>query len=248
MNIKQTTNLLIFFIMLVFTSCGPSSEDLTNQGKKKLSVNKFKEAISLFDAAIKEDANNMDAYNSRGYAQMALQEYSKANSDFTKAIEIYVETEEDVPNAYRFYYNRGNVKRFQNDNKGAVIDYTQAIQLDATIYDIYLNRGLANAEVEGFTASVQDFDKAIDLANGSDKRIFLHKARILMLSKQFDLAIASLDKAIALDPNYGEAYYYKALSLSGKVGKADEKVCKMLAMSESLGYTEASAALAKYCN
>lgn len=246
MKAKQI-NLLIILFALFLSGCGVSSEELTNQGKQKLSKNQFKEAISLFDAAIKEDANNMDAYNARGYAHMALEEYSKANDDFTLAIELYKQTEEDVPDAYKFFYNRGNVRRFLKDNQGAVNDYSQAIQLDSTIYDIYLNRALVNVEVVGLSSALKDFDKAVELSNGTDKRVFLHKARVLMLTESFDDAIQNLDNAIKLDQQYGEAYYYKALALSGVKGKADDQVCKMLSMSEALGFSQATAALQKYC-
>ncbi|KXX71556.1 tetratricopeptide repeat protein [Flammeovirga sp. SJP92] len=246
MKTKQI-NLLFAILTFFMIGCGPSSSELTNQGKQKLSVNKFKEAISLFDAAIKEDANNMDAYNARGYAHMALEEYSKANDDFTLAIELYKQTEEDVPDAYKYFYNRGNVRRFLKDQEGAVNDYTQAIQLDSTIYDIYLNRALVNVEVVGLSSALKDFEKAVNLSEGKDKRVFLHKARVLMLTENFDDAIQDLDKAIQLDDKYAEAFYYKALALSGTKGKADEQVCKMLSMSEALGYAQATAALQKYC-
>lgn len=247
-NMKTKQNkLFIILLSILMISCGQSSEELTNQGKKKLAQNKFKEAISLFDAALKEDANNMDAYNARGYAHMSLEEHSKANDDFTLAIELYKETNEDVPAAYKYFYNRGNVRRFLRDNEGAVNDYTQAIQLDSTIYDIYLNRALVNVEVVGISSALKDFDKAIELSEGTDKRVFLHKARILMLTENFQSALSTLDKAIALDAEYGEAYYYKALALSGTKGKADEQVCKMLSMSEALGFAQATVALQKYC-
>ncbi|NME71471.1 tetratricopeptide repeat protein [Flammeovirga aprica] len=246
MKTKQI-NLLFAILTFLLIGCGPSSQELTNQGKQKLADSKFKEAISLFDAAIKEDANNMDAYNSRGYAHMALEEYSKANDDFTLAIELYKQTEEDVPDAYKYFYNRGNVRRFTRDYEGAVNDYTQAIQLDATIYDIYLNRAFVNAEIVGAAEALKDFEKAEELSEGKDKRVLYHKARLLSVMKDFEGAIVDFDKAIALDNKYAEAYYYKALAISGTTGKADERVCKMLSMAEALGYSPATAALQEYC-
>ncbi|NLR89905.1 MULTISPECIES: tetratricopeptide repeat protein [Flammeovirga] len=246
MKTKQI-NLFFISLFLILSACGPSSEDLTNQGKKKLSENKYKEAISLFDAAIKSNVQNMDAYNARGYAHMSLEEYSKAQDDFTEAINIYMNTEEDVPNAYRFYYNRGNVKRFLRDHEGAIVDYTQAIQLDNSISDIYLNRGLENAEINGVEAALNDFDKAIALSQSSDKRIYLHKARVLIADQQFEQALNVIGKAIAIDKEYGEAYYYKALAMSALRGEADDEVCNTLATAEAFGYSLAAAEIQKHC-
>ncbi|MBD0404889.1 tetratricopeptide repeat protein [Flammeovirga sp. EKP202] len=246
MKTKQI-NLLFVILTFFMIGCGPSSLELTNQGKQKLAAGKFKEAVSLFDAAIKEDANNMDAYNARGYAHMSLEEYSKANDDFTLAIELYKQTEDDVPDAYKYFYNRGNVRRITRDPEGAINDYTQAIQLDSTIYDIYLNRAFVNVEVVGLSSALKDFKKAEVLSKGQDKRVFLHQARVLMLTERFEDAILNFDKAIALDDKYAEAYYYKALAISGTTGKADERVCKMLSMAEALGYAQATAALQEYC-
>ncbi|OHX67902.1 tetratricopeptide repeat protein [Flammeovirga pacifica] len=241
---------LIFLFALITSvmSCSPSSEELTNQGKLKLSKSKFKEAISLFDAAIKEDNLNADAYNAQGAAYMSLEEYSKAQKSFSMAINIYEESEKDFPNAYQFYYNRGNANRFQRDHKSAILDYTKAIQLDGSISDIYLNRGLENAEVNGISLALEDFDKAIELSNEQDKRIFLHKARVLIASKQFDKALNTIEIAINLDKRYGEAYYYKALALSGKTGEADDTVCDLLASAEAFGYSLAAAEIQKHCD
>ncbi|ANQ51230.1 tetratricopeptide repeat protein [Flammeovirga sp. MY04] len=247
---KHKQNITLFALIisgLSFFSCSPSSQELTNQGKQKLSDSKFKEAISLFDAALKEDNQNADAYNARGVAFMSLEEYSQAKKSFTLAINVYENSEKDFPKAYQYFYNRGNANRFQRDHEEAILDYTKAIQLDDTIADIYLNRALENAEINGVDQALTDFDKAIELSKGKDKRAFLHKAKVLIAVKQFDAALKTIENAINLDKKYGEAYYFKALALSGKIGKANDEVCDLLASAEVFGYPYAATEIQKHC-
>jgi tetratricopeptide (TPR) repeat protein len=82
---------------------------------------------------------------------------------YTKAIENY--PTEDTYMKAEAYFNRGLNKRYINDNKGAIADYTQAIKFRPDYYKAYNNRGYAKLLLEDYTGAIADFTMTIKYDN-----------------------------------------------------------------------------------
>ena len=82
---------------------------------------------------------------------------------YTKAIENY--PTEDTYIKSEAYYNRGLNKRYIDDNKGAVADYTQAIKFRPDYYKAYNNRGYAKLLMEDYAGAISDFTITIKYDN-----------------------------------------------------------------------------------
>ena len=61
------------------------------------------------------------------------------------------------------YNSKGNTKRYLQDFNGAIVDYTNAIELDPTNAYYYYNRGKAKGMAEDYRGAIADYTKAIEL-------------------------------------------------------------------------------------
>ncbi len=110
-------------------------------------------------------------------------------------------------------FQQGQAKAEQQDYRGAIADFTQAIQLNPNEADFYYQRGLILARLEDQEGAIKDFDDAI-LRNPSHSWAYFHRAGI-----SFDLgfnsrAILDLRTArLLFDKQENQEGYQKANSL-----------------------------------
>ena len=102
-------------------------------------------------------------YYNDGKLQSDLGNRLEAINLYTKAIESY--PIEDSYMKAEAYYNRGLNKRYVNNYKGAIIDYTQAIKLRPEYYKAYNNRGYAKLLTEDYIGAISDFTMVIKYDN-----------------------------------------------------------------------------------
>jgi len=116
----------------------------------------FKEQISASSHAIRLNPEFAPAYNNRGAAKVALEQYDSAIPDFDKAIAI-------APEYAAAYSNRGGAKKELGQYEDAVRDCDQAIRLAPEIAATYYNRGGAKVHLKRYESAIQDYDQAIRL-------------------------------------------------------------------------------------
>ena len=115
-----------------------------------------KDTLPKMDKAISLNPENTEAWNNRGGAKIALDDYKGAIDDCAKAIEI------DPENAIA-WSNRGSAKIELGDHQGAIDDYTKAIELDPKSVKALSNRGLSKKELGNHEDAITDCTKAIKL-------------------------------------------------------------------------------------
>jgi tetratricopeptide (TPR) repeat protein len=64
------------------------------------------------------------------------------------------------------YYNRGLSKDYLQDYRGAIADYSKAIELDPNYSDAYYNRGLSKLKLNQKNSACLDWSKAGELGDG----------------------------------------------------------------------------------
>lgn len=62
-------------------------------------------------------------------------------------------------------YKRGNAKNNHGDYKGAIADYSNAIEQNPDFADAYCNRGIAKGKLGDANGACSDFKKAAELGN-----------------------------------------------------------------------------------
>ena len=109
-----------------------------------------------YDAAIRLDPNDANAYLNRGYNKIQLGQHSAAILDYDAAIRL-------DPNDAKAYFNRGYAKAQLGQHYSAIADYDAAIRLDPNYANAYFNRGYAKGELGRYPAAILDYDAAIRL-------------------------------------------------------------------------------------
>jgi tetratricopeptide (TPR) repeat protein len=158
--------------------------------------------------SLQQQSNNYLAYFHRGLAFYRLGDYSQALSDYNQTITL-------KPTYYQAYYNRGLVQAALKNYPFALADFNQSLrqitdpQLDA-LATIYNDRGLSHLALHNFTSAKADFAQALRL-NKNNPSAHYNLACTAHQLGQYERSIAHLNRAIALDPLYADAYIRRGL-------------------------------------
>jgi tetratricopeptide (TPR) repeat protein len=107
---------------------------------------------------------------------------------------------------------RAGEKEQNGDLRGAIADYTQAIQLKPDFADAYKNRGDVRSELGDKPGAIADYNKAISL-NPNDAGFYNNRALVKSDLGDKPGELADYDQAIQLDPTLALAYYNRGNAL-----------------------------------
>lgn len=176
-------------------------------GVKAVEQRHYEEATRLLTQAIDSGTLSNEglalAYHHRGIARQKLGFSSMAVLDYTQAIGRDALAREVLARAY---YNRGIAMADVGDKLGAEQDYTRAIDLSPDYAAAYHNRANLERARADYPTAIRDYSEAITLLNG-DKRKLPLMGRALSYEKSGDVAsaVADLNQALSIDPNYAPA-------------------------------------------
>jgi tetratricopeptide (TPR) repeat protein len=142
------------------------------------------------------------------------------------------------------YYNRGDTKNGLQDYKGAIADFTKAIELKPEDASAYCDRGEAKIGLQDYKGAIADYTKTIEIF---PKFAWAYYVRGNAKGKLQDTrgAIADFTMAIELYPNNKEAFYNRGLAKIALSQK--ESGCLDLSKAGELGYAKAYEAIKKFC-
>ena len=114
------------------------------------------------------------------------------------------------------FYKNGNKKRKKGNNRGAITDYTKAIEIDPKYINAYFNRAISRENIGDLKGAVLDYSKVVEL---DPKDVDAYYNRAILKEDIGDLKGAVLDytKVVELDPEDGDAFSNRAL-LKEKLG------------------------------
>ncbi len=107
------------------------------------------------------------------------------------------------------WYNRANTKLDSSDNKGAIADYTECINLDKTFWRAYINRGNARSRVKDYIGSIEDFDAMIRF-DSTAVNAYINRAMSRRMLQDYDNSLKDYNKAIRMKPDQVELYTSRA--------------------------------------
>ncbi|MCF8426089.1 MAG: tetratricopeptide repeat protein [Bacteroidia bacterium] len=127
--------------------------------------------FSIISIRNKKDIKPIDYYNIAWVSEI-VGEYEYAIVNCTKALNLK-NNESTYPKRLIVYNLRGQCKMKLEDFYGAILDFTECINIpiDTTTkyfwenekHTFYLDRGLCLANLKDYLAAIKDFDKAIEL-------------------------------------------------------------------------------------
>ena len=95
------------------------------------------------------------------------------------------------------YFDRGSKKVDQEDYRGGIADFDQAIKLDPKSAKAYLGRGLAKISIDDYRNGLADLDRAI-AADPQSANIYTLRGVSKFRSGQKQAAITDVEKAAEL--------------------------------------------------
>ena len=127
------------------------------------------------------------------------EEYEKAITHYTKAIEL-------KPDLYEAYNNRGNAYAEKGDFDSAISDHNISIQLNPDNADSYNNRGAVYYNKGDFGKAISDYNTAIQ-RNPNHADAYNNRGAAYYNKGDFGKAISDYNTVIQLNPDYADAYY-----------------------------------------
>jgi tetratricopeptide (TPR) repeat protein len=106
-------------------------------------------------------------------------------------------------------YYRGIEKVDLEDYKGAIIDFSIAIELNPKS-EYYCARGITKTTLNDITGAMADLNKAIEL-NSNNSDAYCNRGNTKARLKDDIGALADYSKAISLNPNDGELYFNRGI-------------------------------------
>jgi Flp pilus assembly protein TadD len=111
---------------------------------------------------------------------------------------------QELTSAYE-YTQRGIARFEKNDFDGAIADFTKVIEMNGKDQEFcYYFRGMAHYRKGNPNQAIIDLSKAIAIK--ADPRFFDDRGNLLAKQGELDRAIADLNKAIEIAPQYAKAY------------------------------------------
>jgi len=145
----------------------------------------------------------------KGSENLSKGNYKQAISNLNQAIELN-------PSNYLSYLLRGNAKEGLKDFRGAITDYTKAIDVQSERHPKpsalpYYSRGNAKNALKDYVGAISDYSKAIEF-DPQDYMAYVNRGVAKESIKDFKGAIADYTKSIELNPKDIIAYKNRGLA------------------------------------
>lgn len=196
-------------------------ESYNGRGQAYFMLNKFPEAYSDFDQAIKAGIVTPKLFLNRGKCHVILSRPAEAIPDLAKSIEL-------EPRNPETYYFKAVAESKTGNLPAAMQDYSKAIELEPKYIEALVNRGLMLFNDKRYDDAIKDYTAA--LAIRPDVLIARNNRAAAYLSKgMLPEALADANKSIEMQPNAQKPYEIRAqiYSLMGKSAEAAKDLEKL---------------------
>jgi tetratricopeptide (TPR) repeat protein len=196
-------------------------------------ISNYKKAIEDYSSAILIDSNDGLLYYERGLCRNKVFEFEKAIEDFDKAVEINEAY-------YQAYCDKGLACFALQRYDEALKNYNKCLQFDKTYSVAYYNKGLFYHRDKDHDKAIENYTNALvnhRVSSLVDIRAFAYNNRgnVYMIKQLYDLAIADINNALAIDPAQGAAYLNRGIIMQQilSYNKAKENFVKALGILQT---------------
>lgn len=169
----------------------------------KLNLDDFIGAEEDATLAIERNPFIVDAYEVRGVARQNLGKNREAIADYNRVLEMF-------PESRGVLFNKAMAQSEIKDRKGASETFETLLKRYPRYEGGYLGRARLRLETKDTIGAKSDIDKALEI-NSSAINGYLMRADIAINSgKDYKSALADMDMAVKLQPNYAGYYINRA--------------------------------------
>jgi len=141
--------LKLILILISGISNAQNSTTFINKANEFLFLGNYSAAINEYDKIIKLSPNNADILYKRAIAKERMGLLNESVVDYTKSIEIKA--------TVNSYLQRGKVYEQLGKDTQAIDDFTNGIQLNNKIADLYFYRGVSKFKLQDSVGSCEDW-------------------------------------------------------------------------------------------
>jgi tetratricopeptide (TPR) repeat protein len=164
---QKDYNMAIKFYDMAMAQPGTPNQAITGKAKSFYNLGKSKEAFSLLDESISKYPSSADLYFSRGLLYNLTQKYSKALTDFDKAVMLNPDF-----NTFGVYFNRGLAYFNVQEYASAIADFEKAKDADPMNATAYSQLALSYYQSESYPEAVSNYLKASELSPNNPNVIY----------------------------------------------------------------------------
>jgi formylglycine-generating enzyme required for sulfatase activity/tetratricopeptide (TPR) repeat protein len=169
--------------------------DLSNEYYNR---NKKKEALQVLAKVIELEPSDYKAYDKSATILETMQDFNGAITLITKGIS-------NTDSKGYGYMRRAGIKKRSGDFRGAIADYSSAIDLDIGCYQ-YFNRAEAKYEIRDYIGSISDYTYYIG-CNSDDASAFSGRGFAKFDFEDYSGAVADFTKSMELDKEKNHHHY-----------------------------------------
>ena len=234
---------LVFIILIVFSTSiivltqeNPKIELLLQEADRELQKSNYNEALRKVESALALSPLYVKALEKRINIYYQMDEIKEASKYVDEAIT-------EFPSEGEFYYLRGLINIARKKYYKAINDFNKVLDYKLVEpYKVYLNRAVANTNLQEYELAIRDLTKSIEL-NSENASAYHSRGMVYYELKDYSLAVNDFTQAIKLSQdnpvtffNLGMSYYrmedkenacpyfHKACSLG------DKNACRMALM------------------
>lgn len=192
-----------------------------NRGLVKNELNDFEGSITDYDKAIELDSKCSLAFNNRGYSKYKKGDYEGALADYNKAIllnpnlkialdnkakllsEVCIKDDEEF--VAKYYLSTGIHELNKGNFLESIKNFDESLKHNDKSEITYFYKAAAYQSLNNTDLAYENYTKAIELNNKMVDAYFNRGQ--LMLKDNPKQALDDFVSAVALDPNFIDAYY-----------------------------------------
>jgi tetratricopeptide (TPR) repeat protein len=162
-------------------------------GETYLQLQNAEAAMPFAKAAVTLEKQN-------AYYYLLLAQLHTAQSQFTEAAQAYNDLLSNVPNSGEYLFNLADLYLSQSRFEEALKTYERIEKEFGEMEQLLVNRQQIYLRQKNIDKAIQEGEKLLTLSP-TEVRYFLAQAELLNASKKPDQAIATLNKALRIEPN-----------------------------------------------
>lgn len=181
-------------------------------GQRYLEEGLYRQALEAFTRCLRETPDHIEALTGRISARLYLDDILSADADLSRLLAL-------LPEPGR-YFQRGRLRQNLGNPRGAIADYSHAIELEPQDHIPYWHRALSRREINDLPGALFDLNAAVRLA---PENSYMHHLRGVVLDELGDAdgALASFAEALRLAPESASAWWSRALVLVRREARAE---------------------------
>ncbi|WP_044173631.1 tetratricopeptide repeat protein [Flectobacillus major] len=164
---------------------------------------KYKEALNIFDRALKLSPEWIFLLNNKAVALSNLGKNMEAIEYVDKAISLKERT-------FTLFYNKARILKELGRFREALDYYDLAISIDNTIPQLYTNKGVCLEKLGSYEDAIKCYNIAIEQMP-DEYLAYYNKAEVFTTLQKYNHAMELYNKAIFIKKDFVEAYMGKAI-------------------------------------